>query len=177
MVRPNQKRASLGLISAVSNQGELALEGVGGPLKAPALICFLERLIREVLREVFLILDNLPAHRSRAVRAWLAERRKQIEVFHLPACCPELNPDEGHAADSRPGQRLMARLSTMWRLMPLAPQQTLVVDPALPDWLPEIVARHVQVGEEHADLRFWRDDAGCTQVEVLEAGNQGRAPQ
>ena len=105
------------------------------------------------------------------MRAWLAERRKQIEVFHLPACCPELNPDEGRAADSRPGQRLMARLSTMWRLMPLAPQQTLVVDPALPDWLPEIVARHVQVGEEHADLHFWRDDAGCTQVEVLEAGN------
>jgi hypothetical protein len=34
---------------------------------------------------VFLILDRLPVHRGRAVQDWLAERRSQIEVFHLPA--------------------------------------------------------------------------------------------
>jgi transposase len=98
-VRPNRKRASVGLISAVTNKGELRWMVLEGALKAPVLIRFLERLIREVGRKVFLILDNLPVHRSRAVRAWLAERRKQIEVFHLPAYSPELNPDEGLHAD------------------------------------------------------------------------------
>ena len=33
------------------------------------------------------------------MRAWLAERRKQIEVFYRPAYSPELNPDEGLPAD------------------------------------------------------------------------------
>jgi transposase len=99
VVRPSQKRASVGLISAVSNKGTLRWMVLEGGLKAPVLIRFLERLIREVPRKVFLILDNLPAHRSRAVRAWLAERRRQIEVFYLPAYSPELNPDEGLHAD------------------------------------------------------------------------------
>jgi transposase len=99
VVRPNQKRASVGLISAVTSKGELRWMVLGRALKAPVLIRFLERLIREVERKVFLILDNLPVHRSRAVRAWLAERRRRIEVFYLPAYSPELNPDEGLHAD------------------------------------------------------------------------------
>ncbi len=99
VVRPNQKRASVGLISAVTNRGELRWMVLESALTAPMLIRFLERLIREVPRKVFLILDNLPVHRSRAVQAWLAERRRQIEVFHLPAYSPELNPDEGLHAD------------------------------------------------------------------------------
>jgi transposase len=99
VVRPCLKRANVGLISAVTNRGELRWMALEGALTAPVLIRFLERLIREVERKVFLILDNLPAHRSRAVRAWLAERRRQIEVFYLPAYSPELNPDEGLHAD------------------------------------------------------------------------------
>ena len=43
--------------------------------------------------------SHLPVHRSRAVQTWLAERRKQIEIFYLPAYSPELNPDEGLHAD------------------------------------------------------------------------------
>ena len=50
-------------------------------------------------RTVFLIWDNLPVHRARPVRGWLAERPEQIEVFHLPSYSPELNPDEGLNAD------------------------------------------------------------------------------
>ena len=99
VVRPNHKRASVGLVSAVTNKGELRWMVLDGAIKAPVLIRFLERLIREAERKVFLILDNLPAHRSRAVQAWLADRRKQIEVFYLPAYSPELNPDEGLHAD------------------------------------------------------------------------------
>jgi transposase len=100
VVRPSQKRARVGLISAVTNRGELRWMVPEAGLTAPVLIRFLERLVRETAEhKVFLILDNLPAHRSRAVRAWLAERRRQIEVFYLPAYSPELNPDEGLHAD------------------------------------------------------------------------------
>ncbi len=56
-------------------------------------------MIRDAGAKVFLILDNLPVHRARAVRAWLAGRTAQIAVFHLPSYSPELNPDECLNAD------------------------------------------------------------------------------
>ena len=99
VVRPSHKRARLGLISAVTNKGELRWMVLDGALKAPSLIRFLGRLIQDASGKVFLIWDNLPVHRSQAVRGWLAEHTEQIEVFHLPSYSPELNPDEGLNAD------------------------------------------------------------------------------
>lgn len=99
VVRPCRKRAGVGLISALTNKGELRWKILDGAIKAPAMIRFLQRLIREASGKVFLILDNLPVHRARLVQNWLAERRAEIEVFHLPPYSPELNPDEGLNAD------------------------------------------------------------------------------
>ena len=39
--------------------------------------------------------DGLPAHRSRAMRAWLNTQRSWLVVERLPAYAPELNPVEG----------------------------------------------------------------------------------
>jgi transposase len=99
VVRPNQRRIGLGLISAVSNKGELRWKVLDSAIKAPVLICFLQRLIKDAGRKVFLILDRLPVHRSAAVRTWLSRHTAQIEVFYLPSYSPELNPDEGLNAD------------------------------------------------------------------------------
>jgi transposase len=41
-----------------------------------------------------LLWDGLPAHRSRAMRAWLARQRSWLVVERLPAYAPELNPVE-----------------------------------------------------------------------------------
>jgi transposase len=99
VVRVCHRRIRLSLISAVSNRGELRWMVLDGAVNAAALIRFLQRLIREVPRKVFLILDRLQVHRAARVRAWLAEHRARIEVFYLPAYSPELNPDEGLNAD------------------------------------------------------------------------------
>ena len=42
-----------------------------------------------------LLWDGLPAHRSRAMRAWLAAQRSWLVTERLPAYAPELNPVEG----------------------------------------------------------------------------------
>ncbi len=91
-VRVRHKRAGLGLISALTTKGEPRWMVLDGALKAPTLIRFLGRLVRDAGRKVFLILDRLPVHRARSVRAWLAER--EAEVFHLPPYQPvdELGP-------------------------------------------------------------------------------------
>lgn len=98
-VRAYQNRVRLGLISAVTNKGELRWMVLEGAVKPPSLIRFLGRLVRDVGRKIFLILDRLPVHRSAKVRAWLAGREAEIEVHYLPGYSPELNPDEGVNAD------------------------------------------------------------------------------
>jgi transposase len=42
-----------------------------------------------------LVWDGLPAHRSRAMRHWLARQRSWLVVEPLPGYAPELNPVEG----------------------------------------------------------------------------------
>jgi len=99
LVRVCRKRASLSLISAVANKGELRWMVADGAVNAPTFIRFLQRLVRDARRKVFLILDRLKAHRARLTRDWLAGHRSAIEVFYLPPYSPELNPDEGVNAD------------------------------------------------------------------------------
>jgi transposase len=98
-VRVNHRRADLGLISAVTNKGELRWMVLDGAVKAPSLLRFLARLVRDAGQKVFLILDRLPVHRSAKVRDWLAGREAEIELFYLPCYSPELNPDEGVNGD------------------------------------------------------------------------------
>jgi transposase len=99
LVRVCHKRAGLSLISAVTNRGELRWMVADGAVNAPTFIRFLQRLIRDARRTVFLILDRLTAHRARLTRDWLAAHRSEIEVHYLPSYSPELNPDEGVHAD------------------------------------------------------------------------------
>src|SRR3954462_7547301 len=78
VVRVCHKRASLSLISAVANKGELRWMVVDGAVNAPTLIRFLERLIRDARRKVFLILDRVRVHRGRLTWGWLAKHPGEI---------------------------------------------------------------------------------------------------
>jgi transposase len=44
---------------------------------------------------VIVVWDNLPAHTSLAMRAWVAAQRDWLQVEYLPAYAPDLNPVEG----------------------------------------------------------------------------------
>jgi hypothetical protein len=51
-------------------------------------------LIKDADNKMFLILDDLRAHYSKPVKAWLVKRTDKIEVCYLPICSPEFNPEE-----------------------------------------------------------------------------------
>jgi len=87
------------MIATVTNQGKARWMIIDEAFNADKLIEFLEALIKDAGKKVFLILDNLRVHHSKPVKAWLAERVKQIEVFYLPSYSPELNPEERLNAD------------------------------------------------------------------------------
>ena len=53
-------------------------------------------------------------------------------------------------------------------LLPLAPFESLVVDPVLPSWLPDIVVHGLRVGDARVSIRFWRDQDGHSRWKVLE---------
>jgi transposase len=88
------KRFGCNMISAITNQGRLNFLVFKDRFVSKIFLEFLNRLVRQSERKVFLIVDNHPVHRSKQVKLWLQEHEKEIRVFFLPGYSPELNPDE-----------------------------------------------------------------------------------
>lgn len=57
---------------------------------------------------------------------------------------------------------------TILGLQPIAPLHLLIVSPALPDWLPELIVKSVRLADATATIRFWRDASGNSHAEVLQ---------
>ena len=75
---------------------QLAFHITVGNYDTDSLIEVLAELSRFLSGEkATLLWDGLPAHRSTAMRAWLATQRSWLVVERLPAYAPELNPIEG----------------------------------------------------------------------------------
>jgi len=58
-------------------------------------------------------------------------------------------------------------LQSLLGLLPLAPYHTLVVDPSLPEWMPEVTVRDLRVGDAKVSIRFWRNADGSSAFDVL----------
>lgn len=104
-------RQKLSMIATVTNQGKTRWMIIDEAFDADKLIEFLQALITDAGRKVFLILDNLRVHHSKSVKAWVAERKDQIELFYLPSYSPQLNPEERLNADLKQemGKRVPVR--------------------------------------------------------------------
>jgi hypothetical protein len=102
-IRLSAKCQRANLISTVTNQGKVRSMIYTEKMNSDVLIKFMQRLIKDSGRKVYLILDNLRVHHSKPVRQWLEEHQDQIEVFFLPSYSPELNPDEYLNCDLKQG--------------------------------------------------------------------------
>jgi glycogen debranching enzyme len=58
-------------------------------------------------------------------------------------------------------------VQTMLGLVPMGSLSTLIVDPALPTWIPELILRDLRVGDAKVTLRFWREEDGASNWKVL----------
>ena len=92
-------RQRFSMISSVNNRGKCHWMVINDAFNADRLIEFMESLVKDVPRKVFLVMDNLKVHHCKPVQKWLEEHKGQIEVFYLPSYSPELNPDERLNAD------------------------------------------------------------------------------
>ena len=91
------------LISSITNQGKVRFMVYKNKMNSQTLIKFMERLIKDADKKVFLIVDNLKVHHSYIVRDWLKKHENEIDIFFLPSYSPELNPDEYLNCDLKAG--------------------------------------------------------------------------
>jgi len=105
VIRLSAKRASMNMISTVTNQGKVRFMIYSGTMNAQRLLQFFKQLIKAANKKIFLILDNLRVHHATLVKAWLTKKRhaQNLEVFFLPAYSPEMNPDEYLNCDVKAG--------------------------------------------------------------------------
>lgn len=81
----------------------------------------------------------------------------------FPALYPEADWPQAWSASS-----VFAILQSILGIYPFAPLDLLLLDPALPEWLPELTVSNIHVGRSVVSLRFWRDREGETHFEELE---------
>lgn len=92
VVHRTGNRFSVNAMSAISTKGMHFM--VFTESFDAKVMCFLTRLVGHFDRKVHLVVDRHSAHRSKAVRAWLANHKDQVELHFLRSYSPELNPDE-----------------------------------------------------------------------------------
>ncbi|HTZ83542.1 MAG TPA: glycogen debranching N-terminal domain-containing protein [Candidatus Acidoferrales bacterium] len=88
-------------------------------------------------------------HFNRLPECFGGQQRDSEHPF--PALYPKANWPQAWSCSS-----LFAIVQAMLGLYPFAPMNLLLLDPQLPDWLPEITLRNLHVGRSVASIRFYR---------------------
>lgn len=94
LVRATGQRFGCSMISAITNRGALAFMVFHGRFEARRFVGFMQRLLQQTDRKVYLIVDGHPVHRSGAATRFVAANATRLRLIRLPGYCPELNPDE-----------------------------------------------------------------------------------
>lgn len=83
----------------------------------------------------------------------------------FPAFYPQANSPQAWSASA-----VFCFVQAMLGLYPYAPLKLLVVDPHLPDWLPELTVRGLRVGHARTTIRFYRkpDGTSAYHIEAVE---------
>lgn len=91
--RPGQ-RQSISAASAVSVRGGFWYCTYEGGLNAELFVKLLRQMMRNRAKPVHLVVDGLPAHKTKLVKDYIASTKGRLTLHVLPGYAPDLNPDE-----------------------------------------------------------------------------------
>lgn len=91
--RPGQ-RQSIGAASAVNAKGAFWYCTYEGRLTAELFVELLPKMMRHRSKPVHLVMDGLPAHKTKLVKRYVESTKGQLTLHFLPGYAPGLNPDE-----------------------------------------------------------------------------------
>jgi transposase len=94
VVEVSGERNGVNMISAVSPGGALKFDVFFGGCNSAVVVEFLKKLMHDAPGPVYLILDNLSAHKTNIVKDYVDSLGGRLKLFFLPTYSPELNPDE-----------------------------------------------------------------------------------
>ena len=120
VVRTTGARFSLNMVGAVTARGDFRFMTYAGRMNAEVFIHFLKRLVHDSERPVYLVLDNHPVHKSKAVRTFVESQQGRLELHFLPPYSPELNPVEQvwrHAKSHQVGKQVITGPDQLKRLV------------------------------------------------------------
>jgi len=119
VVRTTGARFSLNMVGAVTARGDFRFMTYAGTMNTEVFIRFLKRLLHDHDRPVYLVLDNHPVHKSKAVREFVESQEGRLELHFLPPYSPELNPVEQvwrHAKSHQVGKQVITGPDQLKRL-------------------------------------------------------------
>jgi glycogen debranching enzyme len=88
----------------------------------------------------------------------------QRDLDHpFPAFYPQACSPQAWSASA-----VFCLLQAMLGLYPYAPLNVLLVDPHMPEWLPEITLENLRVGDAVVTIRFYRTKSGAGSYEVID---------
>src|SRR5580704_9254014 len=90
--RPGQ-RQSISAASAVNDRGAFWYCTYQGGLTAELFVRLLRKMMRNRVKPVHLVVDGLPAHKTRLVNDYVQSTEGRLTLHFLPGYAPELNPD------------------------------------------------------------------------------------
>lgn len=131
VARPGQ-RQSISAASAVSAKGGFWYCTYEGGLTAELFVRLLRRMMRRRAKPVHLVVDGLPAHKTKLVSDYVQSTAGLLTIHVLPGYAPELNPDElvwSHMKRTgvartplRKGERLRDKIEMQLARIKLAPR-------------------------------------------------------
>ena len=113
--RPGQ-RQSVSAASAVNAKGAFWFCTYQGGLNGELFVALLKQMMRHRRTPVHRVVDGLPAHRTAAVKRFVAGTEGKLTLHFLPGYAPELNPDElvwSHIKRTATGRRPLRKGETL----------------------------------------------------------------
>jgi transposase len=93
IARPGQ-RQSISAAFVVNSKGAFWYSTYQGGLNAQLFVKLLSQMMRHRSKPVHLVVDGLPAHKTKLVKEYVASTKGRLTLHFLPGYAPELNPDE-----------------------------------------------------------------------------------
>jgi len=88
------QRQSISAASAVSARGGFWFVTYPGALNGELFVALLKKLMHRRRKPLHLVLDGLPAHKTKLVKTYVASTQGRLTLHFLPGYAPDLNPDE-----------------------------------------------------------------------------------
>lgn len=88
------QRQGISAASAVNSKGGFWFITYKGGLNGELFVALLRKMMKGRRKPIHLVLDGLPAHKTKAVRAYVDSLQGKLTLHFLPGYAPDLNPDE-----------------------------------------------------------------------------------